>query len=104
MRVKSPALRPGPVTIRVTGPGREQFRLFCILENGTDAELRFADWRNFCSVAWVRGRQAGLRFDTLLSVEDMEELRWIAENRAEWDRENQISAARAWSGGADREP
>lgn len=25
--------------IRLTGPGREQFRLFCILENGTDDEL-----------------------------------------------------------------
>ena len=26
--------------IRLTGPGREQFRLFCLLENGTDAELK----------------------------------------------------------------
>ena len=25
--------------VRATGPGREQFRLFCLLENGTDAEL-----------------------------------------------------------------
>jgi hypothetical protein len=25
--------------IRVTGPGREQFRLFCVLENGDQAEL-----------------------------------------------------------------
>ncbi len=25
--------------VRATGPGREQFRLFCILENGTDQEL-----------------------------------------------------------------
>lgn len=25
--------------IRLTGPGREQFRLFCILENGSDEEL-----------------------------------------------------------------
>ncbi len=25
--------------IRLTGPGREQFRLFCLLENGSDAEL-----------------------------------------------------------------
>jgi hypothetical protein len=25
--------------IRLTGPGREQFRLFCLLENGTDQEL-----------------------------------------------------------------
>lgn len=25
--------------IRLTGPGREQFRLFCLLENGTDEEL-----------------------------------------------------------------
>jgi len=29
----------GYYEIRLTGPGREQFRLFCILENGTDAEL-----------------------------------------------------------------
>ncbi len=26
--------------IRLTGPNREQFRLFCMLENGTDDELR----------------------------------------------------------------
>lgn len=25
--------------IRLTGPGREQFRLFCLLENGADQEL-----------------------------------------------------------------
>ena len=25
--------------IRLTGPGREQFRLFCLLENGTSQEL-----------------------------------------------------------------
>jgi hypothetical protein len=25
--------------IRLTGPGREQFRLFCLLENGTEGEL-----------------------------------------------------------------
>ena len=25
--------------IRLTGPGREQFRLFCLLENGTGQEL-----------------------------------------------------------------
>ena len=25
--------------IRLTGPGREQFRLFCLLENGTGDEL-----------------------------------------------------------------
>ena len=25
--------------IRLTGPGREQFRLFCLLENGTGKEL-----------------------------------------------------------------
>lgn len=30
----------GYYEIRLTGPGREQFRLFCLLENGTDDELR----------------------------------------------------------------
>jgi hypothetical protein len=29
----------GYYEIRLTGPGREQFRLFCLLENGTDAQL-----------------------------------------------------------------
>jgi hypothetical protein len=29
----------GYYEIRLTGPGREQFRLFCMLENGTDEEL-----------------------------------------------------------------
>ncbi len=29
----------GYYEIRLTGPGREQFRLFCLLENGSDAEL-----------------------------------------------------------------
>ncbi|MGH2843270.1 MAG: hypothetical protein ACRDKL_06735, partial [Solirubrobacteraceae bacterium] len=30
----------GYYEVRITGPGREQFRLFCLLENGTDDELR----------------------------------------------------------------
>ena len=29
----------GYYEVRATGPGREQFRLFCILENGTAEEL-----------------------------------------------------------------
>ncbi len=29
----------GYYEVRATGPGREQFRLFCLLENGDDAEL-----------------------------------------------------------------
>ncbi len=29
----------GYYEIRLTGPSREQFRLFCLLENGTDDEL-----------------------------------------------------------------
>lgn len=29
----------GYYEVRVTGPGREQFRLFCVLENGADQEL-----------------------------------------------------------------
>jgi hypothetical protein len=27
------------IEIRLTGPGREQFRLFCLLENANDEEL-----------------------------------------------------------------
>lgn len=30
----------GYYEIRLTGPGREQFRLFCLLENASDDELR----------------------------------------------------------------
>lgn len=30
----------GYYEIRLTGPGREQFRLFCLLENATPTELR----------------------------------------------------------------
>jgi len=33
--------------IRCTGPGREQFRLFCVLENGTPAQLI---WSSSCQV------------------------------------------------------
>jgi hypothetical protein len=33
------ALMSGWYEIRVTGPGREQFRLFCLLESGTAEEL-----------------------------------------------------------------
>jgi hypothetical protein len=29
----------GIYEIRLTGPGRDQFRLFCLLENGSDDEL-----------------------------------------------------------------
>lgn len=30
----------GYFEVRAQGPQREQFRLFCVLENGTDEELR----------------------------------------------------------------
>lgn len=32
-------LMGGWYEVRLTGPGREQFRLFCLLENGTPGEL-----------------------------------------------------------------
>jgi hypothetical protein len=34
-----PCTATGFYEIRLNGPGREQYRLFCVLENGTDEEL-----------------------------------------------------------------
>jgi hypothetical protein len=34
-----PGSMSGYYEIRVTGPGRQHYRLFCVLDNGSDAEL-----------------------------------------------------------------
>jgi len=40
--------------IRLTGPGREQFRLFCLLENGTHDELARRGLQQ-CAIAVITG-------------------------------------------------
>lgn len=49
----------GYYEIRLTGPGRRQYRLFCLLDNGSQEELReygFASLRSLQSPAWSRTR------------------------------------------------
>lgn len=40
--------------VRLTGPGREQFRLFCLLENGTGEELARRGLQR-CAIAVITG-------------------------------------------------
>ena len=58
--------------IRLTGPGREQFRLFCILENGTHAELARRGLQR-CAIAVITGMRKPWR--TTFSERDYQHVR-----------------------------
>jgi hypothetical protein len=46
--------------IRLTGPGREQLRLFCLLENGTVITGMRKPWRTVSGRDYQRVRELGL--------------------------------------------
>lgn len=58
--------------IRLTGPGREQFRLFCLLENGTDEELVKRGLHKPC-IAVIQGLRKPWR--TIFSDRDYAKIR-----------------------------
>ena len=62
--------------IRLTGLGREQFRLFCLLENGTDDELRRRG-RVKPAIAVIDGRRKPWR--TTLGARDYRQVRKLGE-------------------------
>jgi hypothetical protein len=62
--------------IRLTGPGREQFRLFCLLENADDDELRRRGLTK-PAIAVLDGRRKPLR--TTLSIADYRAIRKLGE-------------------------
>ena len=57
--------------IRLTGPGREQFRLFCLLENGTDEDLTTRGLRK-PAIAVITGMRKSHR--TVFSDRDYEKV------------------------------
>jgi hypothetical protein len=58
--------------IRLTGPGREQFRLFCLLENGTHDELTRRGLQR-CAIAVITGMRKPWR--TTFSERDYQRVR-----------------------------
>jgi len=67
----------GYYEIRVTGPGREQFRLFCLLENGTDDELE-SRGLDKPAIAVLDGRRKPWR--TTLTTADYREVKKLGED------------------------
>jgi hypothetical protein len=63
--------------IRLTGPGREQFRLFCLLENASDEELRRRGLAK-PAIAVLDGRRKPWR--TVLSAADYRAVKKLGED------------------------
>ena len=63
--------------IRLTGPGREQFRLFCLLENGTSQELARRGLRR-PAIAVITGMRKPWR--TTFSERDYQRVRALGED------------------------
>jgi hypothetical protein len=63
--------------IRLTGPGREQFRLFCLLENASDEELRRRGLTK-PAIAVLDGRRKPWR--TVLSTADYRAVKKLGED------------------------
>ena len=66
--------------IRATGPGREQFRLFCLLENGTDGELS-ARGLSKPAIAVITGMRKKHR--TVFSESDYAKVRALGDDHRE---------------------
>jgi hypothetical protein len=74
----------GYYEIRLTGPSREQFRLFCLLENGTDDELLKRGLVK-PAIAVIDGRRKPWR--TVLSAADYRAVRKVgAEHKRQFPR------------------
>jgi hypothetical protein len=66
---------------------------------GSSVILKFADFEAFAMVVWVQGIQCGLLFDEQLTQDAMQQLRWISENHAKYQRAQMQGVARDWSQG-----
>lgn len=62
--------------IRLTGPGREQFRLFCLLENGSEQDLATRGLQR-CAISVITGMRKPWR--TVFSERDYERVRTLGE-------------------------
>lgn len=70
--------------VRTTGPGREQFRLFCILENGDKAELDRRGLRR-PAIAVIAGMRKAHR--TIFTERDYKKIRGLGnEHRSNFPR------------------
>ncbi|PKB25755.1 PilZ domain-containing protein [Novosphingobium kunmingense] len=66
---------------------------------GQTAQLAFHELRALATVRWVRGTNCGLEFDRPLAIEKMQDMLWINENRALYDRIAETGHARDWADG-----
>jgi len=66
--------------VRLTGPRREQFRLFCVLENGTQAELAKRGLER-PAIAVITGMRKPWR--TTFSERDYQRVRVLGEEHRE---------------------
>lgn len=74
-------------------------------EKGSAAILHVAERSMFAAVVWCRSNLCALRFTDPVTLEEMQRLLWITENRDQYERERESIAAREWSTGrAGREP
>jgi hypothetical protein len=48
------------------------------------------------TVAWVRGLRCGVRFDSMLSLQEVERIRWIVDHAQDHEKTKLSSAAAVW--------
>ena len=76
-----------------------RLRLRQPLTKGLTAILAFHELRIYCTVAWSKELECGLRFESELPREDMEGFLWIIQNREQYDRICLESRAADWFSG-----
>lgn len=69
------------------------------LAKGLTAILAFHELRIYCTAAWSRNGESGLRFESEMPKEDMQGFLWIVQNREQYDRICLESRAADWFAG-----
>jgi hypothetical protein len=69
------------------------------LAKGLTMILAFHELRIYCTVAWSRKDECGLRFESEMPKEDMQGFLWIVQNREQYDRICLESRAADWFAG-----
>ena len=64
---------------------------------GAISLLRFHELKVYARVMWPRNREAGLRFEQRLAIEDMQGMLWITENRELYERICRVGHAQDWA-------
>ena len=88
-----------PCLIDDVSPRGARVRVLAPLSKGLTAILAFHELRAYCTVAWSRGQECGLRFESEMPKEDMQGFLWIIQNREQYDRICLESRAADWFAG-----